>query len=96
MDYDFYWDLVLQNLDVLLYGLQYTIACREQLPFVDRDALIELTSDEPWYRRAYVDTAFGEICGRWDVGVGDGSVNGPVSSSTPASLAASIRLQRPP
>ena len=68
------------------HGLQYSIACREQLPFVDRDALVALTSDEPWYRRAYLDSPFGEICERWDVGIGDGSVNQPVTSSIPALL----------
>ena len=68
------------------HGLQYSVACRDQLPFVDRDALIALTSNEPWYRRAYIDSPLAEICERWDVGVGDGSANRSVTSSIPALL----------
>lgn len=68
------------------HGLQFSIACHDQLPFVDRDTLLEVTADEPWYRRAFLESPFVEICERWDVGVGDSSTNEPVQSAIPSLL----------
>jgi pimeloyl-ACP methyl ester carboxylesterase len=68
------------------HGLQYSIACHDQLPYLDRDALIQATEEEPWYRKAYVDSPFPEICELWDVGTGDRSVMEPVVSSVPTLL----------
>jgi pimeloyl-ACP methyl ester carboxylesterase len=69
-------------------GLLYSISCHDQLPFANREALIAGSTAEPWYRRAYVDSAFVETCQLWDVGVADGSAREAVTSSTPTLLLA--------
>lgn len=68
------------------HGLLYSLACHDHLPYMDRDALIEATDGEPWYRKAYLDSPFGEICDVWDVDSGDGTVVEPVKSSIPTLL----------
>jgi len=68
------------------HGLLYSIACHDQLPLVDRENVVEATKNEPWYREAYLDSPFQEICELWNVGSGDGSVSEPVVSSIPTLL----------
>lgn len=61
--------------------------CRDQLPFVDHDRLVELAGDEPGYRGAFVDAPIVDICKVWDAGTADRSVHEPVESDVPALLA---------
>jgi pimeloyl-ACP methyl ester carboxylesterase len=68
------------------HGLLYSIACHDHLPQLNRETLIEATRNDPWYRKAYLDSPFQEICELWDVGSGEGSVSEPVVSSIPTLL----------
>jgi pimeloyl-ACP methyl ester carboxylesterase len=68
------------------HGLLYSIACHDHLPQLNRETLIEATMNQPWYRKAYLDSPFQEICELWDVGSGDGSASEPVVSSSPTLL----------
>jgi pimeloyl-ACP methyl ester carboxylesterase len=52
----------------LMYGAFYSTVCHDEMPFIDRDALNGLASDEPWLVDAFADSLYWEICGTWDVG----------------------------
>jgi pimeloyl-ACP methyl ester carboxylesterase len=49
-------------------GTFFSVICHDELPFVDRKALRELATGEPWFEDAYVDSPYLEVCERWDVG----------------------------
>jgi pimeloyl-ACP methyl ester carboxylesterase len=50
------------------HGAFYSVLCHDELPFVDHEAQTALVGDEPWYQDAYVDSPYGAVCERWDVG----------------------------
>jgi pimeloyl-ACP methyl ester carboxylesterase len=64
-------------------GLNYTITCRDELPFVDRQDLVALVGSEPWYHTAYVDGLWGDVCSRWDVDPSDAIQTEAVVSDVP-------------
>jgi pimeloyl-ACP methyl ester carboxylesterase len=65
------------------HGLQFTITCRDEMPFVDRPGIEALVSSESWYRAAYIDSLWGEVCARWDVDPSDPIQSEAVVSEIP-------------
>jgi pimeloyl-ACP methyl ester carboxylesterase len=82
------WDVTDTLADHFSHGLLFSIACHDQLPFVDRDALLAATADEPWLGQAFLDSPFNEVCDLWDVGAAEPTVVATVSSSIPTLLLA--------
>jgi pimeloyl-ACP methyl ester carboxylesterase len=48
-------------------GTFYSVMCHDELPFIDRRALLDLAGDEPWYADAYVDGPYVRVCSHWGV-----------------------------
>jgi pimeloyl-ACP methyl ester carboxylesterase/sugar lactone lactonase YvrE len=51
----------------LSHGAFYSYLCHDEVPFADRDILLEAALDRPWYVDAYVNHPYAEICERWGV-----------------------------
>jgi pimeloyl-ACP methyl ester carboxylesterase len=49
------------------HGVLYSILCRDELPFVDREALADAAGNETPYVEAFVNNPYFEACERWDV-----------------------------
>jgi pimeloyl-ACP methyl ester carboxylesterase len=65
-------------------GAWFSTVCRDQMPFVDDEALVVQAGDEPGYRKAFVDAPIVHICRAWDVGAADSSVHEAVASDVPS------------
>jgi pimeloyl-ACP methyl ester carboxylesterase len=72
------------DLDFFHHGAWLSSVCRDEMPFVDHDALVTLAGDEPGYAGAFVDAPWADACESWGVGAADPSVHEAVQSDVPA------------
>jgi sugar lactone lactonase YvrE/pimeloyl-ACP methyl ester carboxylesterase len=72
----------------LNHGAFYSYLCRDEIPFVDRDALVEAAMDRPWYVNAYVNHPYEEICERWSVEPAEDDPHGLPRSDIPVLMIA--------
>lgn len=72
--------------DTFSEGAFYSVICHDELPFVDRRALLDLAGDEPWYMDAYVNSPYGHVCSHWGVGRAPLDPHRPVRSEIPTLL----------
>jgi pimeloyl-ACP methyl ester carboxylesterase len=49
------------------HGVLYSVLCRDELPFVDRETLADAAGNEPSYVEAFVTNPYFEACERWNV-----------------------------
>lgn len=70
----------------LSLGAFYSILCHDEMPFVDRGALMEAAGDDPWYVNAYVRNPYVDACSRWDVGSAADDPHEPLVSDIPTLL----------
>lgn len=67
-------------------GLQYSVLCREELPFITQEAALAQIADLKQWLRAYLEQdmeADTIICEAWDVGKAPATENEPVHSDIP-------------
>lgn len=64
-------------------GVYLTTFCRDQLPFIDHDALSAAIDNDPVYQSVFGDSPYINACDAWDVPPGDPNTTAPVDIDVP-------------
>jgi pimeloyl-ACP methyl ester carboxylesterase len=64
-------------------GVYLTTFCRDQLPFIDHDALSAAIEDDPVYQTVFGDSPYINACDAWDVPPGGPNTIAPVDTDVP-------------
>ena len=64
-------------------GTFFSVLCHDELPFVDRDALISAAVGDPAAQEDFVASPYFDVCDAWDVGSADPSAAQAVTSDIP-------------
>jgi hypothetical protein len=64
-------------------GVYLTTFCRDQLPFIDHDALSAAIDGDPVYQAVFGDSPYISACDAWDVPPSDPPTNAPVDTDVP-------------
>jgi hypothetical protein len=64
-------------------GTFFSVLCHDELPFIDRDALLSATAGDPAAQKDFAASPYFDVCAAWDVGSADPSAAQAVTSDIP-------------